>query len=149
TDARLSEPVGAFGPVGTADAPSRPGDPGAAPVGYEVQFLVETDEPGVAELRHALGSLGDSVVVVGGGGASQAHVHSERPGAAIEAGLAAGPIPHVSVVSLPAALACDVDPAREMGGTGAAAALIVVVGGDGLARTFASLGAAVVDGADP
>jgi DAK2 domain fusion protein YloV len=60
---------------------------------YELQFLVDTDEDGVKSLRRALSDLGDSLVVVGTGGATQTwnvHVHVNDVDAAIQAGMMAG-----------------------------------------------------------
>lgn len=57
---------------------------------YEVMFLLDADDREIPVLRSTLGALGDSVVVVGGGGLWNVHVHTDDVGAAIEAGLAAG-----------------------------------------------------------
>ncbi len=58
--------------------------------GYEVMFLLEAEDEDVAELREKLGALGDSLVVVGGGGLWNVHVHVDDVGAAVEAGIEAG-----------------------------------------------------------
>lgn len=57
---------------------------------YEVMYLLRAEEDAVATLRPALAALGDSLVVVGGEGLWNVHVHVDDVGAAIEAGLAAG-----------------------------------------------------------
>lgn len=57
---------------------------------YEVMFLLDAEDREIPVLRTTLGSLGDSVVVVGGGGLWNVHVHTDDVGAAIEAGLGAG-----------------------------------------------------------
>ncbi len=57
---------------------------------YEVMFLLDANAESVPGLRGALGELGDSVVVVGGGGLWNVHVHTDDVGAAIEAGIAVG-----------------------------------------------------------
>ncbi len=57
---------------------------------YEVMFLLDAEDSEVPALRSALGELGDSVVVVGGGGLWNVHVHTDEVGEAIEAGMAAG-----------------------------------------------------------
>jgi DAK2 domain fusion protein YloV len=58
---------------------------------YEVMYLLETAGPeDVEELRTVLGSLGDSLLVVGGPRLWNVHVHVDDAGAAVEAGLAVG-----------------------------------------------------------
>ncbi len=61
---------------------------------YEVMYLVEVDARGgdgcVARLRAELQDVGDSVLVVGAGELWHAHVHTDDPGAAVEAGVRAG-----------------------------------------------------------
>lgn len=57
---------------------------------YEVMYLLQADDDAVATLRPALAALGDSLVVVGGDGLWNVHVHVDDVGAAIEAGLVAG-----------------------------------------------------------
>ncbi len=57
---------------------------------YEVMYLLRADDDAVAGLREALYGLGDSLVVVGGDGLWNVHVHVDDVGAAIEAGITAG-----------------------------------------------------------
>ncbi|MEU9085765.1 DAK2 domain-containing protein [Streptomyces sp. NPDC048357] len=57
---------------------------------YEVIYLLEATEAAVGELRERLDGLGDSLVVVGGDGLWNVHVHVDDPGAAVEAGVVAG-----------------------------------------------------------
>jgi DAK2 domain fusion protein YloV len=70
------------------------------PAGYEVMYLLEASEDAVARLREVLRGLGDSLVVVGRGGLWNVHVHVADAGAAIEAGLAAGPPRRIRVTYL-------------------------------------------------
>ena len=67
---------------------------------YEVMYLLDADEAAVHALRAALGELGDSLVVVGGGGLWNVHVHSDDVGAAIEAGIEAGRPHRIRVTDL-------------------------------------------------
>ncbi|HEY3682403.1 MAG TPA: DAK2 domain-containing protein [Streptosporangiaceae bacterium] len=62
----------------------------AAGAGFEVMFLVDSDEGRVAELRAGLDGIGDSLLIVGGDGTWQVHVHTGDAGAAIECGVRAG-----------------------------------------------------------
>ncbi|MFJ6936448.1 DAK2 domain-containing protein [Streptomyces sp. NPDC101132] len=63
---------------------------GADGPGYEVIFLLEAQDEPVERLRERLDALGDSLVVVGGEGLWNVHVHVDDPGAAVEAGIEAG-----------------------------------------------------------
>ena len=57
---------------------------------YEVMYLLDAEDDAIAPLRTLLDTLGDSLVVVGGGGLWNVHVHVDDVGAAIEAGIDAG-----------------------------------------------------------
>src|SRR3954452_18529178 len=57
---------------------------------YEVMYLLDADDPAaVQRLKGRLAPLGDSLVVVGGEGLWNVHVHVDDVGAAIEAGISA------------------------------------------------------------
>lgn len=57
---------------------------------FEVQYLLECEPDAAGELARELGAIGDSVAVARGNGMFRVHVHTERAGAAIEAGLRYG-----------------------------------------------------------
>ncbi len=57
---------------------------------YEVMYLLRCADEQIGPLRETLEPLGDSLVVVGGEGLWNVHVHVDDVGAAIEAGIAAG-----------------------------------------------------------
>ncbi len=58
---------------------------------YEVMYLLTATTPEAVEtLRSTLDGLGDSLLVVGGPDLWNVHVHVDDPGAAVEAGVAAG-----------------------------------------------------------
>jgi DAK2 domain fusion protein YloV len=144
----LSEPVGALGPVGrvaggSGPPPSRPD----ADLDYEVQYLLEAEDPALVELRYRLTNLGDSVVVVGGGGLYNVHVHTNEPGKAVEAGLDEGRPRDISIVHLPStATDCIAGQARAVRVAEQVAGLVAVAEGEGVTDTFRSLGALVVPG---
>lgn len=54
---------------------------------YEVMFLVALADSRIDEFKEAWGRIGDSIVVVGGDGMWNCHVHTNDIGAAIEAAL--------------------------------------------------------------
>jgi len=100
---------------------------------FEVMYLLDAPEPAGAALRSSLDRLGDSVVVVGGEGLWNVHVHADEPGAAVEAGVAVGRPFRIRITRL-------VESAQGRRG------VVAVVPGRGLADLFESVGATVVDG---
>lgn len=71
---------------------------------FEVMYLLDAPEEGVAVLRRELANLGDCLVVVGGDGLWNVHVHVDDAGAAVEAGLAAGRPHRIRITHLRAEL---------------------------------------------
>ena len=63
-------------------------------------YLLDAEDDRVPPLRSRLDELGDSLVVVGGGGLWNVHVHTETIGAAIEAGIDAGRPHRIAVTDL-------------------------------------------------
>ena len=57
---------------------------------YEVMFLLDAQDDAVPALTAALDGLGDSLVVVGGDGLWNVHVHVDDAGAAVEEAMRAG-----------------------------------------------------------
>lgn len=57
---------------------------------YEVMYLLEADDDRVPALKVTLQAMGDSLVVVGGDGLWNVHVHVDDAGAAVEAGMDTG-----------------------------------------------------------
>ncbi len=123
---------------------------GSEEFAYEVQFLLrDAADESIAGLKHTLGTLGDSLVVVGGEGLFNVHVHVNDVGAAIEAGVAAGRPFRITVTHFADQVRADQDiPAPGADGevrrTGRR--VVAVVPGDGIAALFRRAGAAVVAG---
>lgn len=127
---------------------------GSSAYAYEVQYLLDAAEEAVAALRPQLLALGDSLVIVGSGVATDppvwnVHVHVNDVGAAIEAGVRAGRPHRISVTRFadqagPAAIGeAERGPATlDL----AARGLVVVARGRGLAKIFEEEGAVVVSG---
>jgi DAK2 domain fusion protein YloV len=123
---------------------------------YEVMYLLDAEDDRIAPLRKSLGDLGDSLVVVGGEGLWNVHVHVDDVGAAIEAGIEAGRPHRVRVTHFAEQVAQarqKAQPApREPVDRPAAAApqvgrkVIAVAAGPGLADLFGGAGAVVVEG---
>jgi DAK2 domain fusion protein YloV len=116
---------------------------GSAGFGYEVQYLLDAADDAIAGLRDALGRIGDSVAVAGGGGVHNVHVHVNDIGAAIEAGIAVGRPYRISVTRFADAPATGSQPAAS---ALVAPALVAVVPAEGLAALFRAAGADVVSG---
>ncbi|MBT2470740.1 DAK2 domain-containing protein [Streptomyces sp. ISL-66] len=118
----------------------RPPEPCAEELGgpaYEVVYLLEAPEARVAELRTRLDGLGDSLVVVGGDGLWNVHVHVDDPGAAVEAGVAAGRPYRIRITHFG-------DERRRARGERSQRAVVAVVQGEGLAVLCEEAGATTV-----
>jgi DAK2 domain fusion protein YloV len=79
--------------VHSAIAVGAPAEPGGTAVGdlrYEVMYFLEAPDDRIDGFKRQWGDLGDSIVVVGGEGVWNCHVHTHDIGAAIEAGIAVG-----------------------------------------------------------
>ncbi len=110
---------------------------------YEVIYLLEADDTAVARLRQRLDALGDSLVVVGGDGLWNVHVHVDDAGAAVEAGVEAGRPYRIRITHFGAGDAHLVGggrPPRER----APRAVVAVVPGEGLAGLYTEAGATTV-----
>jgi uncharacterized protein len=57
---------------------------------YEVMFFLDADEATIPGFKQSWSAIGDSIVVTGGDGLWNCHVHTNDVGAAIEAGVKAG-----------------------------------------------------------
>jgi DAK2 domain fusion protein YloV len=130
-------------PRGTASPTRVDGGPVVAPgPGYEVMFLLDADDGAVPALRDGLARLGDSLVVVGGDGLWNVHVHVDDVGAAIGAGIEAGRPYRIRVTHL----AEQAGRAATERRPAATRAVIAVAAGDGLRRLFEHAGATVLMG---
>ncbi|MET7451827.1 DAK2 domain-containing protein [Streptomyces sp. NPDC005574] len=139
-DAETGEGAGAEG----GHDPGVPaGTPGKGGPAFEVVYLLEADDPAVARLRARLDALGDSLVVVGGDGLWNVHVHVDDAGAAVEAGVEAGRPYRIRITHFGAG---DVHttgaerPPRER----TQRAVVAVVPGEGLAGLYTEAGATTV-----
>ena len=116
---------------------------------YEVIYLLDAEDEALPALREVLGGLGDSLVVVGGEGLWNVHIHTDDPGATVEAGIEAGRpyrirITHFAAAAATAAGATRPDADAPDGSRG----VVSVVHGEGLAGLCTDAGATVLH-ADP
>ena len=94
---------------------------------FEVMYLLDADD--VQGLRERLGDLGDSLVIVGGDGLWNVHVHVDDVGAAIEAGIEVGRPHRIRVTHLR-----SVEPSTRQGRR-----IVAVTHGSGTAHVLASV----------
>jgi len=110
---------------------------------YEVMYLLDAEEDAIPGLRSRLQGLGDSLVVVGGEGLWNVHVHVDDVGAAVEAGIEAGTPRRIRITHF----AEQVNRARERRAERRGRAVVAVAAGDGLASIFRDAGAVVIESA--
>jgi hypothetical protein len=123
---------------------------------YEVMYLLDAPDTSIRAFKDCWGALGDSIVVVGGDGIWNCHVHTNEIGAAIEAGVEAGRPHQIRVTDLFDQVAHE-HAAQEQewvaSGDGATltaprdvveTAVVAVAVGNGVGRLLSSLGVQVV-----
>ena len=146
--------------AGGEDPGSHSGSQGAGGPRYEVMYLLDAPDDAIDGLKQTWDALGDSIVVVGGDGTWNCHVHTDDIGAAVEAGIAAGRPHRIRVTDLHEQVV-DEDCRRQdtEAGTGdteartgdteagagdteapVATAVVAVAAGDGIGRILRSLG---------
>jgi DAK2 domain fusion protein YloV len=119
---------------------------------YEVMYLLEADDSTIDGFKGAWASLGDSIVIVGGDGLWNCHVHTDDIGGAIEAGIDAGRPRNVRVTDLLEQVEEEQWVREQVPGLAGAAggpeivpdevgtAVVAVAVGDGIRRLLGSVG---------
>ncbi len=135
--------VHAAGPVSDQAAAASPR--------YEVMYLLDADDD---EKMHAFrdvwSGIGDSIVIVGGDGLYNCHIHTDDIGAAIEAALDAGRPREIRVTDLAGQVLEErwvrdaATEAIESDEPPPPTSVVAVVAGDGVGRIFRSLGVRVL-----
>ncbi len=155
----LPEPTGAPAPdlsalSGAGVGEEHEGEGGGHSVGdlrYEVMYLLHAPDEAMEGFKDVWAGLGDSIVVVGGDGLWNCHIHTDDIGATIEAAIEIGKPARIRVTDLdeqveeerwvrenvgsPAA-----GPPAEGLGPPPTTTVVAVVSGDGIGRIFRSLG---------
>ena len=139
-----NRPVGSTAPIGShaIPVPLPTGDLTEEGPAYEVMYLLDADDARIGVLRKALAPLGDSLVVVGGDGLWNVHVHVDDVGAAVEAGIEAGRPYRIRVTHF--AEQADRRPAGTPADRRTGRSVVVLAAGAGLEELFAQAGATVV-----
>ena len=121
---------------------------------YEVMYLLDSPDASIGAFKETWGALGDSIVVVGGDGIWNCHVHTNEIGAAVEAGIEAGRPHQIRVTDLFEQVAAEHEWVEAGGGHAGAArtatstpcetAVVAVAVGNGVGRLLTSLGVQIV-----
>jgi len=118
---------------------------------FEVMYLLAAPDDSIEAFKDVWAGIGDSIVVVGGDGLWNCHIHTNDIGAAIEAGVLAGKPERIRVTDLDeqveeerwvreAAGSPGAGPSMEGVGPVPTTGVVAVVSGDGIGRIFRSLG---------
>jgi DAK2 domain fusion protein YloV len=142
-------PASPDGVAGRSDVlAGQPWSEGVSGLRYEVMYLLEAPDDSIPLFREVWAGLGDSIVVVGGNGLWNCHIHTDDIGAAIEAAIGAGTPRRIRVSDLWEHVeeerwvrdAAARDPEAPYAETPVRCAVVAVCTGDGIRRIFWSLG---------
>jgi DAK2 domain fusion protein YloV len=118
---------------------------------YEVMYLLDADDAKMHGFREVWSGVGDSIVIVGGDGLYNCHIHTDNIGAAVEAALDAGRPRDIRVTDLTEQVIEErwvregsVDQADDEEDPPPPTAVVAVVVGEGVGRIFHSLGVRVL-----
>jgi hypothetical protein len=115
---------------------------------YEVMYLLEAPDDTIEPFKEVWAGLGDSIVVVGGDGLWNCHIHTDDVGGAIEAALDAGRPRDIRVTDLSGQVdeerwvreGAGIVAAQAPGTKPPRTAVVAVATGEGVGRIFRSLG---------
>jgi len=122
--------------------------PDVSELRYEVMFFLDAPESKIDQFKLDWQAVGDSIVVVGGDGLYNCHIHSNDIGESIEAGIRAGRPYQIRVTDLQEELFHIEDHIEVVGASeiivpnpsAENTAVIAVVAGKGIQQIFASMG---------
>src|SRR5690606_13586876 len=117
---------------------------------YEVMYFLEAPDEAIPAFKDVWAGIGDSIVVVGGDGIWNCHIHTDDIGAAIEAAVDAGRPRKIRVTDLMEeveeerwvreASGADIVELPPHATEPVTTAIVAVAAGDGIKRIFYSLG---------
>ena len=114
---------------------------------YEVMYLLDADDAKMHAFREVWAGIGDSIVIVGGDGIYNCHIHTDDIGAALEASLDAGRPREIRVTDLSEQVIEERWVREAIGAEPEAptepappTSIVAVVVGEGVGRIFRSLG---------
>jgi DAK2 domain fusion protein YloV len=115
---------------------------------YEVMYFLHAPDDTIPDFKEVWAGIGDSIVVVGGDGTWNCHIHTDDIGAAVEAALDCGRPRNIRITDLAEQIeeerwvrehAGDAPPAGRFGPV-PTTDVVAVVTGEGIGRIFRSLG---------
>jgi DAK2 domain fusion protein YloV len=116
---------------------------------YEVMYFLEAPDEAIPAFKRVWGTIGDSIVVVGGDGLWNCHIHTDDIGASIEAAVDCGRPRNIRVTDLMEQVEeerwvreAESEPEPEL--EHVCTAVVAVAVGDGVRRLFTSMGVQVV-----
>ena len=152
----LPEPPAVSEPSTASERSATPGLAGSEPqapehdpitdLRYEVMYFLEAADETVPAFREVWAGIGDSIVVVGGDGIWNCHIHTDDIGAAIEAALDAGRPRQIRVTDLLEQVEEErwvreaPAPDDVIAGPPVTTAVVAIATGAGLGRLFRSVG---------
>src|SRR5258706_563796 len=110
---------------------------------YEVMFFLDAPDDQINDFKEAWAALGDSIVVVGGDGLWNCHVHTDDVGGAIESAIEVGRPHQIRVTDLSEEVAEEHERREALMATQRArvsTAVVAVSAGAGLTRLFRQFG---------
>jgi dihydroxyacetone kinase-like predicted kinase len=116
---------------------------------YEVMYLLEASDEAIPAFKRVWAGVGDSIVVVGGDGLWNCHIHTDDIGAAVEAALDAGRPRSIRVTDLAEQVeeerwvreaSASVARDEEADPSPVTTSVVAVGTGEGIGRIFRSLG---------
>lgn len=147
----MPEPVLVDAPVAAPTIPDHPEHGDVSELRYEVMYFLEAPDEAIPAFKDVWAGLGDSIVVVGGDGIWNCHIHTDDIGGAIEAAIDIGRPSKIRVTDLLEEVE-EERWVREAAAKGAidetpphllepvTCAVVAVATGDGIRRIFHSLG---------
>jgi hypothetical protein len=128
-------------------------DTSLADLRYEVMYILEAPDEAIPAFKDVWAGIGDSIVVVGGDGLFNCHIHTDDIGPAIEAAIEIGKPSKIRVTDLLEEVEeerwvreAEQHPEPEPDATPVTTAVVAIASGDGIKRIFHSLGARVLTG---
>ncbi|MDP8993215.1 MAG: hypothetical protein M3N31_09240, partial [Actinomycetota bacterium] len=138
-------PEGEAAPVGDRPvaASQAPAEHDVGSLRYEVMFLLEAPDDAVPAFRTDWEALGDSIVVAGGDGLWNCHIHTDDIGGAVEAALERGRPRSIRVTDLKEQIEAErcASSGSDLAVPTVPTAVVAVAAGRGLEEMFRSLGA--------
>jgi len=124
------------------------GEGGIADLRYEVMFFLEAPDDTISAFKDVWAGIGDSIVVVGGDGIWNCHIHTDDIGASIEAAIDCGRPREIRVTDLLEQVEeerwvrdAEMEPEEPAhASTPVTTAVVAVATGAGISRIFYSLG---------